>query len=165
MTSNSTSTFNCYKFFTGVEISIWDQVNMVFYNIIPFLIMVTFNSLLIINLRKKFSKRTEHGPNSSSSKRPGLTVSLIILSFLFLIMTTPGTIMFAYFYNAFLSNLDESMVFLIDDISFLNHSMLFVISFISNKKFRKTILALGDCFKHKEANNTTTNSKHTWETF
>lgn len=80
--------------------------------------------------------------SSSSRARPSLTISLIILSFLFLIMTTPGTIMFAYFYNAFLSNLDESIVFLIDDISFVNHTMLFFISFVSNRKFRRTVLGL-----------------------
>ena len=127
--------------------SVWDQVNLVFYNVIPFLVMITFNTLLIINLKKKLSQRKNNksnGPKSSSSasKRPGLTVSLVVLSFLFLIMTTPGTIMFAYFYDGFLSNLDTPIVFLIDDISFLNHAMLFFISFASNKKFRSTIIGI-----------------------
>lgn len=125
----------CYKFFTGLEIAVWDQVNLVFYNIIPFLVMITFNSLLIVNIKKKLSTNF-----SSSSKKPNLTISLVIISFLFVIMTTPGTIMFAYFYDNLFSKLDQSYVYLIDDISFFNHSLLFFISFASIKKFRATII-------------------------
>lgn len=135
--------------------SVWDQVNLVFYNIIPFLVMITFNMLLIVNLKKKLSKKNNHGQSvTTSPKRPSLTISLIILSFLFLVMTTPGTILFAYFYNGFLSNLDESLVFLIDDISFMNHAMLFFISFISNRKFRRTIMSVFFS-RHKERNGQT----------
>lgn len=133
---------NCYKFSSGVDVALWDQVNLVFYNIIPFMVMITFNSLLIINLKNKFRKSKD---NNSSHIRPSLTLSLIILSFIFVIMTTPGTIMFAYFYNAIFADLDQSLVFLVDDISFMNHAILFFISFISIRKFRKTIIRL--CFK------------------
>lgn len=132
--------FICSKFSTGVEIAFWDQVNLVFYNIIPFLVMITFNSLLILNLKRK-----KVNSANSSSKKLNITVSLVIISFLFLIMTTPGTIMFAFFYDQLFSYMNPSMVYLIDDVSFLNHSLLFVISFVSIRKFRRTIM--GTIFK------------------
>lgn len=126
---------------------------MVFYNIIPFVVMITFNCLLIWNLRKKLSshkdKKKNTSPSSSSSKRPNLTVTLIILSFLSLIMTTPGTIMFVFFYDGFLINLDASMVFLIDDIMFLNHALLFFVSFTTNRKFRAALFDLGRSGENK----------------
>lgn len=119
----------------------WDRVNLVFYNVIPFVIMLAFNSLLIINLKRKFSSQKKSSlRNQSSKKRKSLTMSLIILSFLFLIMTTPGTLMFAYLYDTVLSHLDVSVLYLIDDVSFLNHAILFFISFVSYKKFRNTII-------------------------
>lgn len=117
--------------------------------------MITFNLLLIVNLRKKFNKKKDYSSksskiasSSSSNKTLGLTISLITVSFLFMIMTTPGTILFAYFYGPLFSKLDRAIVYLIDDISYLNHSMLFFISFVSNKKFRKTIIRF--CLRPKE---------------
>lgn len=135
--SNSETLTTCKKFFSGVSLAIWDHVNLVFYNLIPFLIMITFNTLLIFNIKKKLLTNSSSS-SSSSKRRPGLTISLITVSFLFLIMTTPGTIVFAYFYNV-ISGLDVSIIYLIDDISFLNHALIFFISFVSIKKFRTTI--------------------------
>ena len=107
--------------------------------------MFSFNMLLIVNLKQKLAKSSNR--QIFFNKRPNLTVSLVILSFLFLIMTTPGTILFGFFFDH-LSNLDQSLIFLIDDISFLNHAMLFLISFLSNKKFRKVIFQMF-CFFRK----------------
>ena len=67
-----------------------------------------------------------------------------------MIMTTPGTILFAYFYDDIFADLDQAIVFLVDDISFMNHAMLFFISFISIRKFRKTILSL-ICFARRSS--------------
>jgi len=136
----------------------WDQVNLVFYNIIPFLIMITFNSLLIINLRKKISNFNYHGSNSKA-KRPNLTFSLILVSFFLMAITIPSTILFAYFYDQLLADLNISLIYLIDDISFLNNSMLFFICFLSNKKFRTTVIQLCCCKLEKSSKFTGASAK------
>lgn len=123
-----------------MEMYVWDQVNLVFYNIIPFLIMIGFNLMLIINLKRKLSIKSES--LKSRSKKFNLTVSLIIISFLFLVMTAPGTIMFGYFYDGLFARLDKSIAYLVDDISFLNHASLFFISFVSIRKFRKIVIQI-----------------------
>lgn len=133
---------NCYSFTNGFKLNVWDQVNLVFYNIIPFVIMMTFNSLLIVNIRKKISTFNSKSTSSSSIKRPNLTVSLIVLTCMFLVMTTPATVMFAFFYSQMIATIGKSWLYFIDDISFLNHGMLFTICFVSNKKFRRTVLQL-----------------------
>lgn len=125
---------------------------MIFYIIIPFLIMITFNTLLIVNLKHKLSKFPNNG-QILVKRRPNLTVSLIILSFLFLVMTIPGTMLFGFFFEDILSNLNQTFIFLIDDITFLNHAMIFFISFLSNKKFRKAIIQI--CYGDRNNNENT----------
>lgn len=152
--SNKTEQINCLMLTFGQPLTFWDQIDLVFYNGIPFLIMVTFNSLLIINLRKKMckpidprggqtpSKYENHMHEIFMRKRRSLTVWFICLSFLFVAMTTPGTVVFSFFYSEISVNLDQPLVFLLDDISFAYHALLFPISFFSNKKFRKAVISV-----------------------
>lgn len=142
---NSTFKLNCHAYSNGLTTSQWDQVNLVFYNVIPFILMMTFNCLLIINIRRSNSHMNHHSNPKIVAKRRNLTISLLFLSFLFLIMTVPGTFLFAYFYDSVLSTLGIQCIYLIDDISFFNNSILFFICFISNKKFRSTIIELFYC--------------------
>lgn len=126
----------------GLDLTFWNKINMVFYNIIPFGIMIIFNTLLIVNLRRMTKKRPEEyksGPKKRSPRRQNLTISLLILTFIFLIMTLPSSLFFGFFYYGKVKNMDRSVAFLIDDISFLNNSMLFFISFVSNRNFRNAI--------------------------
>ena len=67
-------------------------------------------------------------------------------------MTIPGTLMFAYFYDSALATIGLQSIYIIDDISFLNHSILFFVCFITNQKFRKAIIefCFGRCKKSKK---------------
>lgn len=116
--------------------------------------MMTFNILLIINLYIVKSHISNYKENSkSAAKRRNLTFSLLLLTFLFLAMTVPGTILFAFFYDNVLSSLDLSSIYMIDDISFLNNSMIFFVCLISNRKFRNTVFQMCRCnFDFKKSN-------------
>lgn len=122
---------------------------MVFYNVIPFIIMMTFNCLLIVNIRKSGCSQ-QHA--KAIAKKRNLTISLLSVCVLFIVMTVPGTILFAYFYDSVLSTLGLQYIYIIDDISFLNHSILFFICFISNKKFRSTMIDLFYCRIRQQGN-------------
>lgn len=137
--TTNTTTFNCLRFSNGFKLSSWDQVNIVFYIAIPFLVMFTFNSLLILNIKRRLNNQES---NKSAAKRRNLTISLLVLCFLFIVMTAPATILFAYFYQPMIDSIGLASLYMIDDISFLNNSMLFFVCFISNRKFRKTVFKL-----------------------
>ena len=122
---------------------------MVFYNVIPFIIMMTFNCLLIVNIRKSGCSQ-QHA--KAIAKKRNLTISLLSVCVLFIVMTVPGTILFGYFYDSVLSTLGLQYIYMIDDISFLNHSILFLICFISNKKFRSTMIDLFYCRIRQQGN-------------
>lgn len=134
---------DCLTFTYGLPYSFWDKVNIVFYNVIPFLIMITFNSLLIMNIKRS---NVNHSQNPKlAAKKRNLTISLLSLCFLFLIMTVPSTIVFAFFYDFIFSYLGLKYVYMFDDISFLNNCILFFVCFSSNRKFRKTVFRLVQC--------------------
>lgn len=121
-----------------------ETVHMVFYNVIPFLVMITFNILLVVNIKSSKIK-PKLSTIKTASKKNNLTILLLLQSFLFLVMTMPGTILFAYFYNSVFANLGTQYVYMIDDISFLNNTTLFFVCFVSNKRFRDAIIQLGRC--------------------
>lgn len=141
---NDTEKIDFNRFSNGCYVTFWDQINIIFYALIPFLVMVTTNLLLIFKLRQRklTNYKTDNGQKRASHKRQNLTISLLIISFLFVLMTSPGSILFGFFYNQILGDLDRAYIFLIDDISFLNHASLFFISFASNMKFRKAVIEI-----------------------
>ena len=108
---------------------------------------MTFNCLLVFNIRKSGSSHQQDA--KVLAKKRNLTISLLSVCILFLVMTIPGTLMFAYFYDSALASIGLQAIYIIDDISFLNHSILFFICFITNQKFRKTIVEFccGRCKK------------------
>lgn len=154
------ATLNCGKCQSFDLSPTWDRVNLFIYNIIPFLIMITFNCLLVKNIysAKKSSEKYKTNSNTNSprslSKTNRLTISLLFLTFLFLVMTMPATILFAYFYDFIAANFSPTLMVLLDDISFLNHSTLFFVCLISNAKFRRVLWALvmNKCFGRAQQN-------------
>jgi hypothetical protein len=146
---NSTFKLNCQAYSNGLTTSQWDQVNMIFYNVIPFIVMMTFNCLLAFNIRKSCNSHQQDA--KALAKKRNLTISLLSVGILFLVMTVPGTLMFAYFYDAALASYGLQFIYIIDDITFLNHSILFFVCFITNKKFRNTIIEFC-CRRRKKSN-------------
>jgi len=63
-------------------------------------------------------------------KKTSITISLIVITFLFLLMTLPNNLFYAYFYKLDL-NLDLLIGSLTNDLTFLHHYSTLFFQFIS----------------------------------
>ncbi|CAF0968135.1 unnamed protein product [Brachionus calyciflorus] len=137
----------CYWYSETIRIfPTMDKINLIVYNIIPFCIMLVFNILLIIStlLDNKSSKylSNEKALKSIRKKRV-ITISIISITLAFMILTTPSSLSFGFFFDEISNLKNGSLLFnIFDNISFIFHSSLFFNSFITNTKFRKF------CLKH-----------------
>jgi hypothetical protein len=138
--SNSSRTFfRCYKSWTMSDIyPKWNIVNMTLYNLLPFAIMIIFNALLIRYgiFKNKGSKTTS---NSGHARKKELTITLLLVTFLYILMVLPGGIYFGFYRSPFFE-IDQILILVFDALSFLNRSSLFFACLITNLKFRSIVL-------------------------
>jgi hypothetical protein len=128
------SSFRLYPFNNILEMSI--------YSLIPFAIMTLFNSLIIYKTFKISRNLNANDIQSFNSYRKKLrmTVSLVVITSLFLLFTLPNTIFFGFF---FLKNHDNDFYIggLTNHLVFLHHSTIFFSLFFTNIYFRKAIFS------------------------
>lgn len=146
-TTRHEKTFDCYKYANGFHpYPNWENVHLILYDLIPFLVMFTFNMLLIKNLlavRRKVDPIVGINWTFGNAKKNRLTVSLLVFTFVFLLMTLPTTIMFGFFPDG----INRNVMLLFDYMTFLNHSSLFFISMITIPKFKVIFLqSIGKIF-------------------
>lgn len=109
----------------------WEQVHLVVYVIIPFCIMIITNSLIIRKII--FLKRNENS-DEFHAKTIRTTVFLLTISFEFLIVTLPTSVVHSFmFYST-----SYSLKYLTDKIAFLNHVTLFFFYLVFNVNFKIT---------------------------
>jgi len=129
--------FICYILENGFKIyETWDKIHLFIYSFIPFLIMTIFNLLLI----KKTQLSKKISPSCNQANKKNLTYTLLTISTAFLIMTLPSTIMYGFFLDMFKNQVTINIFYLLDNVSFLYHTTLFFNCFLSNLKFRFTVL-------------------------
>ena len=141
--------FNCFYTSTGVVnidaslysiFPLWDYIQIAVYNCLPFFFMMTFNSGVIyhlIYLRRKATVR------KSRSRNLSVSVALVCTTFLFLIMTIPGDIVYTFFYST--SRLILLQV--ADATMFTYHITSFPLYFLTLKDFRSIFFAMIGCKK------------------
>jgi hypothetical protein len=127
---------------------LWDYINLGLYNCIPFVLMVIFNSGVIYHLI--------HFHRLSSIQKSRIhyrtiSITLVITTFLFLIMTIPATVSFAFFY----SKASVALLHMLDSLLYTYHISSFPLYFIIFNEFRKECMAMFTC-----KNNRQTVSKH-----
>jgi hypothetical protein len=138
---NTSMKFNqelvCYLYPNGYRLfPDWEVIHLVLYSAVPSIIMCIFNSLLIFKSLSGGKSLTAH----KSNKKMRLTISLVIITVLFLVMTLPSSIAFAFFANdLFASEYGGIVLKLLDFLSFLNRSTLFISCYLTNVKFKKII--------------------------
>jgi hypothetical protein len=140
--SNSTSKYilHCFTYKNGFKLSDYEKLNIVLYCAVPFVLMLTFNTLII---KKIYSNRTNRVDDSAKIKsnsshlfnRKRLSTALIVISFSYIIMTAPAVII--YFFLNKEDEYYELITILFDDLSFLNNISVFFICYITIFKFRK----------------------------
>jgi hypothetical protein len=121
----------CYKNINGFQLNpLWENVHLILYSLIPFIIMIVFNILLI--------KKISSIKNSNKGSVIRNIKSILAITFLFLIMTLPSSVSYVFFQQTS----PKMVLLLLDDLSFLNNSILFFSFFLTNLKFRKIIFDL-----------------------
>ena len=121
---------------------LWDYVNLGVYNCAPFGLMIVFNSGVIYNLIRRRQTRTIQ---MSQIQNRTMSITLVITTLLFLLMTVPATVAFAFFSSA-----DITILRLLDGLLYTYHVLSFPLYMITFDDFRR------ECIKilHKLTNPT-----------
>lgn len=122
---------------------LWDYVNLGLYNCAPFLLMVAFNSGTIYHLIHRHRERVIQ---QSSVQHQAISVTLILTTFLFLIMTIPATIVAAFFYTVPTTPLAK----VLDSTLYTYHILSFPLYFVTFSAFRREVLRIFTCKKHNQ---------------
>lgn len=138
--SNSTNNIHCGFYETKFSLyRSWNVVKLCMYSIILALIMFVSNTLIIlktIQLGRYLDQKNKQSIKLFQKKRH-MTVSLLIITFLFLVMTLPGSIYFAGFKQAYNDyNFIEACL---NFLMFSHHGSLFLSLYFSNNYFRAAV--------------------------
>lgn len=140
------SQLKCYIYKSGFRLfPVWDQVHLLLYNFIPGGIMLVFNILLIkttlLPSRRVGSKPMNSSDVNAARKKKNLTVSLLVVTFAFIIQTYPATVGFGYM-SDYLFTLDHGQLTLniLDYFAFSYHVSMFFFTFVSHRKFRQIVV-------------------------
>ncbi|CAF1312163.1 unnamed protein product, partial [Didymodactylos carnosus] len=123
----------------------WEKVHLILYNLIPFTIMSMCNVFIIyrtLTATKRLSKRQTNSHNASTKnrirKQRQLTTMLILVTFLFIILTMPAMI-----YHVFLRHLFEKkkpLKYILQGIllciQFTSHAINFFVYCFTASNFR-----------------------------
>ncbi|CAF1468973.1 unnamed protein product [Adineta steineri] len=114
---------------------LWNYINLVLYNCLPFIFMIAFYGNVIYHLM-----RFRHTNISQNLRRQyrSMSVTLIIMTFLFLIMTMPATICSGFFY----ASTSKFIRHLFDYILYTYHILSFLIYLITFREFRKEVILM-----------------------
>ena len=141
---------DCYVLANGLKVNdSWDKLHMFIYSFIPFVIMTIFNVLLIKKMRLSIKINhvivSNNNNNNNHSNKKNISLTLLIISFVFLVMTFPSTIAFSFLADIQDNNATARSIFhLLDHLSFLYHTTLFFNCYLTNLKFRNFVF---DCIK------------------
>ena len=116
----------------------WDRFHLVLYNCLPFILMVIFDSGVIyhlIHLRRRTTLQ------NSRIQHRSISITLVVTSTLFLIMTIPSGVVFAFFLE--ISPLSVPKI--VDGIYFTYHILSFPLYMITFTEFRREFIGMIYC--------------------
>ena len=102
---------------------------------VPFILLIIVNGALVFSIYKSSQLNS-----STKNRRTGTSVSIIILTFLFIVMSLPSAIGGGYFLEELFADPNANYLFLMDNILFSYHALNFLIFGLANKR-------LQGCFK------------------
>ena len=121
---------------------LWDYINLGVYNCAPFILMIIFNSGVIYHL---FHLNATIAIKHIRFQHRAISITLLITTFLFLIMTVPSTVAFALFYTA-----NETILDALDNLLYSYHTLSFPLYFITYGTFRREFIAMILCKNHRQ---------------
>nr|ACD54588.1 rhodopsin-like protein [Adineta vaga] len=117
---------------------LWDYINLGVYNCAPFIFMVIFNSFVIYHLT---SRRRALIIKNHHSQHRAISITLVITTFLFLLMTIPATIVAAFFFTVPTTTLAKTL----DSTLYTYHILSCPLYYITFKEFRRECNKLFGC--------------------
>lgn len=114
---NSNGTVNPNSAFYAIT-PLWDYVHLVLYNFIPIILIILLNSAVIYHLIRRHRRRVIQ---NSRIQHRSISITLLTTTFLFLFMTAPSNIIYAFFSsaaNAIVINIFAVLVYTYDILSF-----------------------------------------------
>jgi hypothetical protein len=114
---------------------LWDYINLGLYNCVPFILMVIFNSGVIYHLIRHYRLSSI---KISRIQYRTVSITLVLTTFLFLLMTIPATVSFAFFY----SKASVTILHMLDSILYTYHILSFPLYLITFKEFRQECRAM-----------------------
>jgi hypothetical protein len=112
---------------------LWNYIDLVIYNCIPFVLMIFFNSKIIYYLIQL--RQTSSVQNSQIQHR-AITITLVITTFLFLVMTIPSNVAYA----CFITVADPTLLELLNSLLYTYHITSFPLYFITLREFRQEFI-------------------------
>ena len=113
----------------------WQYVHLGVYSAVPFVLMVAFNSGVVYHLLRI---RRESTLQNSRIQHRTISITLIVTTSLFLILTTPSGIVFSFFLDIISNTVSE----LLDGMYFTYHTLSFPLYLITFPEFRREFLAM-----------------------
>ena len=123
------------------------------YSFIPFVLLAIINLLLINNLRQKQRANMENTNSSVDNKKQlQINLSVIIMTLLFFVFTSPGAIASQY-YNVLVTSFNGNIIlFSMDCFAFSYHALNIIILCFTNKQFTRKLLRIISFTKEKIEN-------------
>ena len=133
--SSSELKFNCYDNNNALSLKLlWNRFNLITALVIPSSIMIIFDWLLFYRTYLAKKKTRSHSSLINFQKSKSFTASLIYISIAYLVLHTPANLYFS-FINHDVQHDNEIISFVIVELHFLPHSILFFELYLTNKKF------------------------------
>ncbi len=111
----------------------------VLYSFIPATIMAIFNAMLIITTLMSAKTETSREFQKANAKKRKLTISLLAITFAFIVLTLPSTIAWGYMPWVRLLPWGRLTLQILDYAAFLNYASVFINCLMCNYKFRSAV--------------------------
>lgn len=121
---------------------LWNLIHLGIYNCAPFILMIIFDSGVIYHLIR--FRRTTIIQNSRIQHR-SISITLVTTSSLFLIMTIPSGVSFAFFQTT----ASTSILHIVDAIYYSYHVLSFPLYIITFTEFRREFIAMIKCINNE----------------
>jgi hypothetical protein len=151
--NNTNVTIKCYQ---SIFFKVWEVVHLLLYNFIPFTLMILCNILIIRQVkqsrrRTKLSKCNSQSSAQSSQPRRSkssdggrLTKTLILLTILFIVFTSPAAIFYIFFGG--ISSIYRNLITMsLSNLATTSHITSFIVYWLTSSDFKDAALSLLCC--------------------
>lgn len=114
---------------------LWDYINLGVYNCLPFILMTTFNIGVIYHLIRRGHTRVIQ---NSHVQHRAISITLLLTTFLFLMLTIPATIFAAFFFTTPTTTLAK----ILDSALYTYHISSFPLYFMTFHAFRQECIMM-----------------------